>query len=958
MIDYSIQFINLITSAYIFLFGGLLYLKINLGSLEDIRFWKKVAIIVYVTGILKIIHTVLHIFIFCKFTNILPYIHNIIELFCIINAVSLIYLIKVNKKQDIPCAYLFAVVILINSLEIIFSFVLLPISELIILHLIIYYFIKKSYKFKNKLNTFLIYSIILLIISVLAYFGISNLEHQYKLKKIIKANSKLKLILQGLQNKEIYGQQMAKIISIIPSIQKMDLINTKKILKVMCYLTNADYIWIINKNGIIVSSSQPSFEGFDSSSRPYFKLAVNGKANIFYALGLKSKKEGIFFARPIIDNNIIKGVLVLKFDFKTMFKSLVEQEQIFFMHKSGAILFGPKNLDKTFLYSHKHFLSSKLINAQIFGLNRYLPSAGYKQIKKDVLQDPSGQLWQLLSISMPKKEWLLCKLFNLNPIFHYRNTLFIIFVLLILLYEFFFLRIFQNREFISKLKQIIKEKDQVQHNLTIMAKAIEEAGESIVITDNKGHIKYVNTTFSKLTGYEKKEVLGKRPSILKSGQHSNKFYKNLWETIYSGKIWKGEFVNKKKNGEIYYEDAIIVPIQDKNNNISNFVGIKKDITEEKKLHEQIIHLHKVKSIGILAGGIAHDFNNMLLSIQGYLDLSLSKLGKNSPVYPYLLKMVSVLTKSKNLVNELLILSKKQHLRLINLNINEVILDFIDILKHSIPSEITITTNLEEKIWIIKGDKPKLEQVILNLILNAKDAIYSKGQITITTQNISNFKNKSTTKYICLSISDTGKGIKQKDLAHIFEPFFTTKKGGTGLGLSVVYKIIKEHKGYIEVETNKPRGTTFKIYIPAFFEKKQHTKTKSENVQFKEPNPKSKILIVEDDKDILEIIELSLIEQGYKVHSALNANQAKEIFKKQNNDFDLIISDMLLPDQNGLDLVQELIKLNSKVKIILNSGYTDYKKHLPIIKQKGFTFLQKPYSLKKLLEEIQNLIQPK
>lgn len=365
----------------------------------------------------------------------------------------------------------------------------------------------------------------------------------------------------------------------------------------------------------------------------------------------------------------------------------------------------------------------------------------------------------------------------------------------------------------------------IQEENKKLSLAIKQSPSSIVITDKKGNIEYVNPKFTELTGYTLDEVIGKNSSILKSGKQNAEFYQVLWGTIYSGNEWRGEFHNKAKNGTLYWEEAVISPLFDKNKEITHFIAVKKDITDKKNLQEQLLQSQKMESIGILAGGIAHDFNNLLTVITGYSEIVLSQLKDNEKAVLGITEIKKATDRASSLTKQLLAFSRKQILQPKTVNLNEIVLDFSKMLRRLIGENIQMQIELEKELKFINADVGQIEQILMNLVVNARDAMTNGGKVIISTRscklpNIEKRNPSSQEIFSILTVQDNGIGISKENMKHILDPFFTTKKDGkgTGLGLSVVYGIVKQHQGWINIESEKGKGTSFEIYFPISKEK--------------------------------------------------------------------------------------------------------------------------------------------
>jgi CheY-like chemotaxis protein len=369
----------------------------------------------------------------------------------------------------------------------------------------------------------------------------------------------------------------------------------------------------------------------------------------------------------------------------------------------------------------------------------------------------------------------------------------------------------------------------------------------------------------------------------------------------------------------------------------------------------------MEAVGTLAGGIAHDFNNLITVIKGHCELIIRKIAKDNPLNDNLEEVLQAASSASMLTSQLLAFSRRQMFQLVSMDINSLIIDLKKMISRLIGEDISLKTKLDQCPTFVKADPTQITQVIMNLSLNARDSMSNGGDLIIRTENVTLKGNKEKSvpesqigKFVCLTIQDTGIGMEEQTLQHIFEPFFTTKGPGegTGLGLSVVYGIIKQHKGWIDVHSEEGKGTTFKIYLPAFPLVK-NTKNKR-NISI----PKGKgerILLVEDESAVRKYVKEALEENGYWIFDASMAKEALDIFEKEGGNFDLVLSDVVLPEINGLHLIELLMLRKPDLKVLLTSGYMDKKSQWPVIKEKGFPFLQKPYNLDDLFKAVKQIL---
>jgi signal transduction histidine kinase len=385
--------------------------------------------------------------------------------------------------------------------------------------------------------------------------------------------------------------------------------------------------------------------------------------------------------------------------------------------------------------------------------------------------------------------------------------------------------------------------------------------------------------------------------------------------------------------------------------------------EKEKIQAQLLHSQKMEAVGTLAGGVAHDFNNLLTAIQVSADLAMMEMDETEPVYKDLKEIYRVAMNAADLSRQLLMFSRKHPMKMSSLILDKIIENLQKMLYRLLGENISIQTDLEPELWTVHADRGTIEQVIVNLVVNSRDAMPDGGVLTIKTENVvlddeycKSSSEAKPGKYVRLSVVDDGEGIDKEIMEHIFEPFFSTKGPGqgTGLGLSVVYGIIKQHEGWIDVLSEKGKGSAFEIYLPVNtlrIEEKEEEKISLKKLQ----GSGKRILLVEDEKSVCEFTAKGLNRNGYVVFTAHNAREAFELFQKEEGNFDLIFSDVGLPGQSGLEFVEQIQADTPDLKLLLSSGYTDHKSQWPIIREKGFKFLQKPYALTDLLRVIKDIV---
>jgi PAS domain S-box-containing protein len=495
-----------------------------------------------------------------------------------------------------------------------------------------------------------------------------------------------------------------------------------------------------------------------------------------------------------------------------------------------------------------------------------------------------------------------------------------------------------------------------------LATAIEQAAEAVMITDTLGTIEYVNPAFARITGYSREELLGQNPRMLKSGKQDPEYYQQLWETILQGKPWRGEIVNQRKDGTHYTEEMNIAAVRGTRGEITHFIATKQDVTERRALEAQLRQAVKMEAVGRLAGGIAHDFNNLLTIINGYSELVMDALPVDAPARFHLKEIYDAGERAAALTRQLLAFSRRQVLAPQVLDLNTVVANLENMLKRLIGEDIKLYTYLNPTLGRVKADPGQIEQVIVNLAVNARDAMPLGGSISIETGNVEldeSFARGHVTvqpgPYIMLAVSDTGVGMEAETQAHIFEPFFTTKeKGkGTGLGLATVYGIVKQSGGSIWVYSEIGHGTVFKVYLPAVNDGPAATRAK--NLGVDSTSGEETILVVEDEEAVRSLIRMALESAGYKVLQTEDGDKALETCTNYDGPIHLLLTDVVMPKMSGSVVAEKVAALRPGIKVLFMSGYTnDAIVHHGVLGQ-GMPFIQKPFAPAVLREKIREVL---
>ncbi len=519
-------------------------------------------------------------------------------------------------------------------------------------------------------------------------------------------------------------------------------------------------------------------------------------------------------------------------------------------------------------------------------------------------------------------------------------------------------------EFLQNISLIItetlemKKLAEMEHIITT---AIEESGEGVIIANRSGDIEYVNPAVEIITGYSEEEVRGIN---IFDNMKCWGIKEDVIKDIASGNIWSASLKSKRKDGKDYYERMLVIPVKTEGNEILKFASISRDITREKLLEEQLRQSQKMELIGTFAGGIAHDFNNILTAIKGYGSLLIeeTKIKEDPDLTENVREILVSAERAANLTKNLLAFSSKQVVNSMPVTLNEIIKKMEELLLRLIGEDIELRIMLSKEELVVMADPSQIEQVLMNLAANARDAMPEGGKLTIETSQV--YIDKEYAKnhlfaehgfHAVLLVSDTGKGIDTETRERIFEPFFTTKEfgKGTGLGLSIVYSIIKQHDGNINVYSEPGVGTTFEIHLPL-------AGTMIEKIKIAEAaapgSGTETILLAEDDDSVRKLIKETLIKYGYTVMEAVDGEDAVRIFMENRDKINILLFDTIMPKMKGPEAYEEIAKIMPGIKAIFMSGYTRDFLSMKKIREIGIDFLSKPVVPAEILTKIREVLE--
>jgi PAS domain S-box-containing protein len=499
--------------------------------------------------------------------------------------------------------------------------------------------------------------------------------------------------------------------------------------------------------------------------------------------------------------------------------------------------------------------------------------------------------------------------------------------------------------------------------LRLQGAALESAANAIVLINRDGVVEWVNPAFTRLTGYSFAEAYGEEWSLLKSDCQDQAFYEAMWQTIRAGEVWHGEVSNRRKDGTLYTERMTIAPVADDHGEIGHFIAIKEDITEQKNLQEQFLQAQKVEAVGRLASGVAHDFNNILTAIGGYAELMMRRLSLSDPLYRHVDQVLKATERASGLTRQLLAFSRKQSLQPRVLDLSNAVAEIEKMLRRLIGEDIELHTIRGAAVGHVKADPAQIEQVIMNLALNARDAMPQGGKLMIEVANATLGDDYARLhvgippgEYVLLAVTDTGVGMKEEVKEHIFEPFFTTKPAGegTGLGLATCYGIVKQSGGHINVQTEVGHGTTFRIYLPRV---EASIDPPSMRPKLQElPSGRETILVAEDEPGVRKLTVDVLRGLGYRVIEAGDGEEGvRAATDVPDEKIDLLFTDVVMPQMDGKQLADWFGATRPVTKVLFTSGYTADAILRRGIVEDRIAFLEKPYTPAVLAQRVREIL---
>ncbi|MEN8151507.1 MAG: PAS domain S-box protein [Planctomycetota bacterium] len=496
-----------------------------------------------------------------------------------------------------------------------------------------------------------------------------------------------------------------------------------------------------------------------------------------------------------------------------------------------------------------------------------------------------------------------------------------------------------------------------------LATAAQQTAESVLITDDEGRIQYVNPAFERATGQLRKEVVGQTLRDLYGEVEGGALYHSLWARLTENHTWAGRVSRLRADGSALEEDVSITAIHDVHGQMLGYVVVGRDVTEQMRMEALLRQSQKMEAIGQLAGGVAHDFNNLLQAIKGYTALSRSVLDPGDQVHSYLAEVERASDRAGDLVRQLLTFSRHEAMKSEYLSVADVVAGVMKMLRRLIGEHLDLEIRSGSDSDLVFGDRGQIEQIIMNLCVNARDAMPDHGRITIETGVVSldasHLEEHSWAKpgrFSCLTVSDTGCGMSEEVRERIFEPFYTTKGvgEGTGLGLATVYAIVERHEGLLRVESKPGQGTTFRIFLPV--REPAPSEAEDEDLDEIAGGGTETILIAEDDRQVRKLAAQVLSGAGYRVIEASDGDEAIRLFHRHERSIDLALLDVVMPGCSGREVHDQIVRLRPQTSVLFSSGYSFNALSSGQVPEDGFDVITKPYKPGALLRRVREVLE--
>lgn len=495
-----------------------------------------------------------------------------------------------------------------------------------------------------------------------------------------------------------------------------------------------------------------------------------------------------------------------------------------------------------------------------------------------------------------------------------------------------------------------------------LSRAVEQSPVAIVITDMDGRTQYVNPKFTEVSGRTLEDILDGNIEVLRDGHPDEDSYREFWATVRAGGEWRGELSTGRPDGTTVWESVKVSCMRNPGGEVTNLLCLREDITSRKALESELRQAHKMESLGTLAGGIAHDFNNLLAIIHGYSEFCLGGVAEPAVLKKSLMEINQAAQRASGLVKQILTFSRKAEIRYAPLDLNQLVRDLVALMSETFPRTVTFQLALGEKLPPLLADQTQIQQVVLNLCVNARDAMPQGGAITVATSirlgaelQSRHHAAEPARRYACLDVSDAGTGMTAEVRNRIFEPFFTTKQAnkGTGLGLAVVYGIATSHRGFIDVDSTIGSGSTFHVYLPLAGDVSAVIAPAPSSVEF--PGGTESLLVVDDENSLRLLLAAAFTRKGYQVTTAATGLAAIDVIADRKRKLDAVLLDMNLPGTNGVEVLKVIRTSRPDIPVLVISGHIspDSRGEFEQLNQRDF--VQKPYKLDEVGRRLRSLL---